>query len=56
MSNQEISGMVFTPMSFSALATVCDQSADVVKHQLTDIFSCLVEVNRKTKREVRMTF
>lgn len=44
-------------MSFSALATVSAEGSttDSVKQVLTDIFSCLIEINRKTKREVRMT-
>jgi len=35
---------------------VCDTTADMVKNVLTDFFSCLVEINRKTKKEVRINF
>ena len=36
------------------MASVCDLTADVVKGILTDIFSCLIEINCKTKKEVKM--
>jgi len=43
-------------LNFASLATVCDSSADSVKQILVDLFSCLVEVNRKSKKEVKVNF
>jgi hypothetical protein len=44
------------PMNFGSLASVCNLQADEVKFYLTEIFSCLVEINRKTKQDVVLCF
>ena len=43
-------------LNFASLATVCESTAEIVKQILIDLFSCFVEVNRKTKKEVKVSF
>lgn len=42
-----------TKISCSHIATSCNTSTETVHQVLTDFFSALIEINRKTKKEVR---
>jgi hypothetical protein len=41
-------------MNFGSIGSVCNLQQDATKQYLTDIFSCLIEINRKTKKEVKL--
>ena len=43
-------------MNFGSLASVCNLQPEQIKFYLTEIFSLLVEVNRKTKQDVDLSF
>jgi hypothetical protein len=43
-------------MNFNSLASVCNLQPEQIKFYLTEIFSLLVEINRKTKQDVSLNF
>lgn len=43
-------------LNFGSLASVCNLQPEQIKFYLTEIFSLLVEINRKTKQDVSLCF
>jgi hypothetical protein len=40
----------------SSIAATCGTQSEVVHQILTNFFACLIEINRKTKKEVKVSF
>ena len=43
-------------LNFGSLASVCNLQPEQIKFYLAEIFSLLVEINRKTKQDVSLCF
>jgi hypothetical protein len=41
-------------INFGSIGSVCNLQSDTTKSYLIDIFRCLIEINRKTKKDVRL--